>query len=76
MHPLHESRKAVAGDAGVLCGVIGRLGSILVITHLPIAWGGMTRLCSTSILETWYNTTRIDGDIFQTFVPVTAYRGE
>lgn len=40
MHPLHESRKAVVGDAGVLCGVIGRLGSILVITHLPIAWGG------------------------------------
>lgn len=57
MHPLHESRKAVVGDAGVLCGVIGRRGSILVITHLPIAWGG--RLDYAAQVYWRHGTTRL-----------------
>lgn len=37
----------------------------------------MTRLCSTGILETWYNKTRIDGVIFPNIRnPGTAYEKE
>lgn len=70
MHHLRESRKVVVGDAGVLCGVIGWLGchSCYHATGC-LERGDDSTMHSTSILETWYNTTRSDGDIVQTSIP-------
>lgn len=69
MHHLRESQNLVVGDAGVLCGVIGWLGChSFYHTTARLERGADSTMHSTSIFETWYNTTRSDGDIVQTYI--------